>query len=110
MLGFAFGTGLYAFLLVLLIRKRPARSAEWALLWSAAGAFAWYFCGTARDLYAVAANPPAGDSVARIFEFGRWFGLSLISSASLHIATVRARRFALLSYGLLPVGWLLLHA
>jgi len=110
MLGFAFGTGLYAFLMVLLIRKRPTRSAEWALLWSAAGAFAWYFFGTARDLYTVAANPPAGDSLARIFEFGRWFGLSLISSASLHIAAVRTRRLALLSYALLPAGWLLLHA
>ena len=106
--GFAFGAALYAFLLALLVRKRPSRSVEWALLWSMGGALAWYLSGAVTYLYEFGTgDPPTGD-LARNLQFGKWFGLSLISSAALHVATVRAGRLAFLSYAMLPVAWLML--
>jgi signal transduction histidine kinase len=108
--GFALGGVLYAFLLALLIRKRPSRSIEWALLWAMAGALAWYLSGAVTYLYEFGkGDPPVGD-LARNLQYGKWCGLCLISSATLHVATVRTRRFALLSYALLPAGWLMLDA
>jgi signal transduction histidine kinase len=108
--GFAFGAVLYAFLLALLIRKRPSRSVEWALLWAMVGALAWYLSGAVTYLYEFGkGDPPAGD-LARNLQYGKWFGLCLISSAALHVALVRARRFAPLSYALLPASWLMLDA
>ena len=60
--GFAFGAVLYAFLLALLIRKRPSRSVEWALLWAMAGALAWYLSGAVTYLYEFGkGDPPVGD-------------------------------------------------
>ena len=108
--GFAFGAVLYAFLLALLLRPRPTRSVERALLCTLAGAFAWYLSGAVTSLYEFGkGNPPAGE-LARYLQYGKWFGLSLISSGALHVATVRAGRLALLSYTLMPVAWLMLHA
>ncbi len=109
MFGFVFGAALYAFLLVLLIRKRPSRPIEWALLWALAGAFVWYFFGAATAFYRVASSPSAEQAVPGL-QYGRWFGLCLISAGSAHIALIRGGRAALFSYVFLPVGWLLLFA
>jgi len=110
MSGFAFGAVLYAFLLALLVGKRPSRSVERALLLAMAGALAWYLSGAVASLYEFGkGDPPAGD-LARNLQYGKWFGLCLISSAALHVATVRAGRFALLSYAVLPAGWVMLDA
>jgi signal transduction histidine kinase len=109
MSGLAFGAALYGFLLVLLIRKRPARPIEWALLWAIAGTVVWYLSGAVADLYQVVGNP-ADEFASPAFQYGRWFGLCLISSAALHIAAVRSGRFAPLAYLFLPVGWLVLHS
>jgi len=109
MSGFAFGAVLYAFLLAVLIRKGPRRTTEWALLWAMAGAFLWYFFGAVTDLSVVAGNPPEGNPAAQNLQYGRWFGICLISAGALHLGTVRVRRYTLLSYLVLPLGWLLFY-
>ena len=106
MFGFALGTVAYAFLLILLIRKRPARAVEWALLAAVSVTLLWYAPGTIASLYLAGVGEQPSGSLAEVLQSISRIGLALIPAALLHLAlSLRSRRWVGFAYLMAPLAW-----
>jgi signal transduction histidine kinase len=102
------GAVVYAFLLVLLIRKRPARTVDWGLLLATAGTLAWYAARAIGTFYTEFGGPAPE---AKPPQFLQDFGLALALAALLQVAAgLNERRFTPLWYGLAPIAWWTVHS
>jgi signal transduction histidine kinase len=111
MSGFALGAVLYAFLLLLLIRKRPRGALEWAVLGAVGVGWLWYATGAIASFYqAGVGEQPTGHLAGLLRSISR-IGLALLPAALLHVAlALRPWRSAALAYLLAPLAWWTLAA
>jgi signal transduction histidine kinase len=111
MSGFALGAVLYAFLLLLLIRKRPRLTLDWALLGAVGVAWLWYAAGAVASFYQAGVGEQPSGHLAGLLQSISRIGLALIPAALLHVAlALRPRRSAALAYLLAPLAWWTLAA
>ena len=109
MFGFALGTVAYLFLLILLIRKRPARAVERALLAAVSVTLLWYAPGAIASFYLAGIGEQPSGTLALVVQWLSRAGLALAPSTLLHVAlTLRSRPSAGFVYLLAPFAWWIL--